>query len=289
MCDGRDNAVIPDFRRMLGNRHIHEAGVDVVDDRGRGVEGHNPDRAGLAGLLHAIRGTQRREQVGAEHALQVSFTGEDALKLRGGLVGIVVVELGFQNGDVREFLGHGLLEAGFALIGGRNARLHVRNIDLAFAADGRGQGARGNLAAQHVVRCNVGQREVGIAGTGLVLAGPDEGVDGDHRDTRIMRLAQRLDQLGGVGRRDQDRIGGAGDDGIQHRHLGDGVEVGGTLEHQFHAQRVGGSLCAFLHGDVEGVRGQAGDQGDGEFLVLRMRSPKAKGQCQGRCRGSAQK
>ena len=91
----------------------------------------------------------------------------------------------------------------------------------------------------------------------------------------MMRLAQRLDQLGGVGWRDQDRIGRAGDHGIQHRHLGDGVEVGRTLEHQLHAQRIGGSLRAFLHGDVEGIGGQAGDQGDGELFVLRMRSTKA--------------
>ena len=83
-----------------------------------------------------------------------------------------------------------------------------------------------------------------------------------------MGLAQRLDQLGGVGRRDQDRVGLAGDDGVEHRHLHGRVEFGSALEHQFDAERVGGGLGALAHGDVEGIGGQARHQGDGKLLCI---------------------
>ena len=91
--------------------------------------------------------------------------------------------------DVREFLGHRGLEAFFALVGGGNARLHVRHEDLARAANRRGQRACGDLAAQHVVGRDVGQREIGVARAGLVVAGADERIDGDDRNAGVMRLA----------------------------------------------------------------------------------------------------
>ena len=50
----------------------------------------------------------------------------------------------------------------------------------------------------------------------------------------------------------------------------DRVEVRSALEDQFDAKRVGSGLRALAHGDVEGIGGQAGDQRDGVFLVLRM-------------------
>ena len=154
-----------------------------------------------------LRGAERREQVGAEHALEVGVAGEHRLQLARRLVGVVVVELGFQHLDLREALGHLRLEAFLALVGGRDAGLDVRDVDLALAADRLGERAGGHLAAEHVVGSDVGEREVGVAGAGLVLAGADEGVDGDHRNAGVMRLAQRLDQLRRVGRRDQDRVG----------------------------------------------------------------------------------
>jgi len=55
------------------------------------------------------------------------------------------------------------------------------------------------------------ERESPVAGPGLVLAAADEGVDRDDGNAGIDGLFQRLDQLHLVGRRDQDRIGLAGD------------------------------------------------------------------------------
>ncbi len=59
-----------------------------------------------------------------------------------------------------------------------------------------------------------------------------------------MRLAQRLDQLGRVGRRDQDRAGGRARSRRPAPALRDGVEVGRALENQFDAKRIGSRLRA---------------------------------------------
>jgi hypothetical protein len=58
-----------------------------------------------------------------------------------------------------------------------------------------------------------------------------------------MRAAQRLDQLGRVGGRDQDGVGGAGDDGVEHGHLRHRLEFLRTLEVHGDAQRLGGGLA----------------------------------------------
>ena len=273
---------------MLGNRHVHKAGLDVVDDADRGIECHHLDRAGLACLLHAGRCTQGRKQVGPEHALQIGIAGKHALKLRGRLVGVVVVELGFQNGDVRKLFGHRGLEAFFALVSGGDAGLHVRHEDLARAANRCGQRPCSNLAAQNVVGRNVGQREIAVARAGLVVSGADERVDRDHRNPGVIGFLQGLDQLHLVGRRDQDRIRRAGNHGVQNRHLRHRVEVRRALEHQLDAKGIGRRLSATVHRDVKAVRGQTRDQRDGELLVLRLGHGGDSGG-QRQCRSSAQK
>ena len=60
------------------------------------------------------------------------------------------------------------------------------------------------------------------------------------------------------------------DHGVEHRRLGDGVEVGRALEHEVGADRLGGRLSPPAHGDVERVGGEPGNQGDGELLRLRL-------------------
>ena len=127
----------------------------------------------------------------------------------------------------------------------------------------------GHEAAEHVVRGDVGEREIALAAAVLILAVVDEGVDRDHLDAGIGRLLERRDQLLLVGRRDQDRIGLARGHRVQHGHLDRRVEVGAALEDQLDAERVGGMLSALAHGDVEGVRGEAGNERD-RRLVLRL-------------------
>ena len=78
---GGHDAEIADLGRVLGDRQVDEAGVEVVDDRGRRVEGDDLDLAGLAGLLDAVAGAEGREQVGAEDAGEVRVAGEDGLEL----------------------------------------------------------------------------------------------------------------------------------------------------------------------------------------------------------------
>ena len=191
----------------------------------------------------------------------------DRLHLRGRLVGVVVVELGLEDGDVREVL-HRRLEAFLALVGRADPRLDVGDVDLALLVDLLGQGQAGEEPAEHVVGGDVGEREVAGAGAVLVLAVVDEGVDRDHRDAGVDRLLQGCDQLLLVGGRDQDRVGLARDHRLQHRHLGDRVELRRTLEQELAADGLGRHLGTLAHGDVEGVGGEAGDQRD-RALVLR--------------------
>lgn len=72
-----------------------------------------------------------------------------------------------------------------------------------------------------------------------------------------------------------------GDHGVQHRNLGDTVEVGRTMEHQFNAQGVCGGLSTLVHGDIECVGSQALHQRDSLFLVLGHR-------CRGQSEGQRQ-
>ena len=163
------------------------------------------------------------------------------------------------------------LEAFLALVGGRDPRLHVGDVDLALVADRLGKRACRNTAAEDVVGGDVGEREVGIAGARLEHAVADEGVDAEHRNAGVESLLQRLDELHLVGRRDQDRVGLARDDGFEHRHLQRDVPLRGALEEEVLAERVGGRLSAAMHGDVEGVGGEARHQGDRVLLVFRAR------------------
>ncbi len=157
---------------------------------------------------------------------------------------------------------HLVLEALLALVGGGDAGLHVGDIDLALVADRLRERAGGDLAAEDVVGGDIGEREVGVAAAGLVVAVADERIDGDDRDAGVHRLTQRLDELGLVGGRDQDGVGMPGDDGVQHRHLLHRVELGRALEDQLRAEGFGRGLRSAVHRDVECIRGQAGDQRD---------------------------
>lgn len=165
---------------------------------------------------------------------------------------------------------HLLLEALFTLVGGRNAGLDVRNVNLALVAYGLGQCPRGDLAAQNVVRGNIGQWEIRLPGAGLVDAAADEGVDSDHRNAGIIGLAQRLDQLNLVGRRDQDRVRLLGDDRVKHGDLRYRIEIRGTLENQGHTKSIGCRLGSLAHGDVKTVGGETRNERNGELLVLRQ-------------------
>ena len=263
---GRNYAVIADLGRMLRDGSLDQARLDVVDDRGRSVEGDDLDLAGLATLLNAVGGAEGREQVGAEHTHEIGVASIDRLLLRGGLVGVVVVELRLQDLDARMSF-HLLLETLLALVGRRDAGLDVGHIHLALVADRLGKRPGRHPAAQEVVGRDVGEREVRIAGAGLVIAGADERIDGDDRNAGVGGLLKRLHQLGLVGRRDQDRIGLAGDDGVEHRCLLDRVELGRALEHELRADRRGGRLRAFAHGDVERIGGEARHERDSEFLA----------------------
>ena len=60
----------------------------------------------------------------------------------------------------------------------------------------------------------------------------------------------------------------AGDHRVEHRHLLDRIELGRALENEVRAERLGGRVGAFAHGDVEGIGGEAGNQRDGEALGL---------------------
>ena len=160
------------------------------------------------------------------------------------------------------------LEAFFALVGRRDAGLHVGHIDLALFADGLGERARRHAAAEHVVGGDISDREIGVAGPGLEHAGADEGIDADDRDAGLMRLAQRLDHLHLVIGRDEDGGGLLGDDRFENGHLQRHVPFRGALVDQIDAERLGGGFGALVHGDVESVGGEAGDQRDGD-LVLR--------------------
>jgi hypothetical protein len=100
-----------------------------------------------------------------------------------------------------------------------------------------------------------------------------------------MGAAQRLDHLGRVGRRDQDGVGPAGDHRVEHRGLKHRVELFGALEVDRDAQRVAGGLRAAVHGDVEGVGGQARHQRDGDvFLGLRRGAEPERGRNRSRMR-----
>ena len=132
---GGHHAVVADLGRVLGDRHVDQPGLDVVDDALRRVERDHPDQAGLADRLDAVGRADRREQVGAEHAGEVRVAREHRLQLRGRLVGVVVVELGLEHLDLGEQLAHRELEALLALIGGRDAGLDVGDVDLALAVE----------------------------------------------------------------------------------------------------------------------------------------------------------
>ena len=60
-----------------------------------------------------------------------------------------------------------------------------------------------------------------------------------------------------------------GDDGFQDRHLERHVPLGRALIDQFGADGLGRRFGALVHGDVEAVGGQAGDQRDGDLLLSR--------------------
>jgi hypothetical protein len=125
-----------------------------------------------------------------------------------------------------------------------------------------------NPSAGDVVGCDVGEREVAVAGTVLVAAVVDEGIHREDGNTDVICPQQRFDELRLVGRCDQDSIGASRDDRVEHRNLQGGVEVFCALKVDGDAQRLGGSLSPFVHGDVKGVGGQPGDQHDVEVVVL---------------------
>ncbi len=56
MSESRDQAEIADFGRMLGDRQLEGAVLQVPDNLLRRIEGGDLDRAGLAGLLDAVGG-----------------------------------------------------------------------------------------------------------------------------------------------------------------------------------------------------------------------------------------
>lgn len=109
---------------MLGNRKIDKTGIDVVDDRRRRVEGDDADLARLTRLLYAVRSAESGEQIGTKNAIEVRIAGVDCLQLGRRLVGVIVVVLCFQNGDVRILL-HLVLETLLTLVSRRDAGLHV--------------------------------------------------------------------------------------------------------------------------------------------------------------------
>jgi hypothetical protein len=56
------------------------------------------------------------------------------------------------------------------------------------------------------------------------------------------------------------------------RAIIDRVEFRATLEDQFDAERIGRGLRALAHGDVERIRGEAGDKRDGIFVLCESRA-----------------
>ncbi len=96
---GADDAEIADLGRMLRDRDVDQAALQLVDDRGRRVERDHLHLARRARLLDAVRRAEGGEQVGAEHAGEIGVARQHRLQLRGRLVGVVVVELRIQHGD----------------------------------------------------------------------------------------------------------------------------------------------------------------------------------------------
>ena len=90
---------IPDFGGMLGDGQLEGAILELGHDRFRCVEAGDLDLAGLARLGDAIGGAGGREQVGTENTGQIRHAANHGLHLGGGLVGIVIVELGLENFD----------------------------------------------------------------------------------------------------------------------------------------------------------------------------------------------
>jgi len=113
------------------------------------------------------------------------------LRLRRRLVGVVAVELRLENFNVLEPFHLGL-ETLLALVGGRDIRYGVRTIHLAFFADRLGERPSRHAAAEHVVRGDVGDREIGVARTRLEQAVAKNPVD----PMSHAALAVALGQLG---------------------------------------------------------------------------------------------
>ena len=153
------------------------------------------------------------------------------------------------------------LEAFLALIGRRDAGLHVGDVDLALLADRLGQRARRHAAAEHVVGSDVGNREVGVAGTRLEHACADEGVDADDRDAGIVCLASTaaiswILSLGAI----RMAFGFLAMTASRIGNLQRDVPFRRTLIDQLGADGLRRGLGALVHGDVETVSRQAGNK-----------------------------
>ena len=145
-----------------------------------------------------------------------------------------------------------VLQPVFAGVGAADAGLHVLNVDRALAADGLDQRFAGNLAAEFVIGGNEGQRELDRAIDVVAIA--DEGIDGDDRQSGVIRLLQRRDHAFLIHRGGEQVLQIAtGHHRVEHRRLIGDVPIRRNLGNQFYAKPIGRLLRTALHGEVERI------------------------------------
>src|SRR5688500_11636603 len=251
------DALASDVGRLLGDERLHEALLELLDLGGSGVEANHLDLAQLPGLAQPVGRALGREQVGREDSLQVRVLRQLGLDLRRGLVRPVVVELRAEIFDPRLPLDR-LLETLLALVGGRDARLHVLDHDLPATADQLEQLLAGHAAAQDVVGRDLRLGDVRVF---------ERGVHEDDLDAGLSRLLDRREHGLAVSRRDQDRVRLLRNDRVQHRGLRIRGELVRTSDLEIDAKPLRGLLRPASHRDVELVTLHALDERDAPALA----------------------
>ncbi len=142
------------------------------------------------------------------------------------------------------------------------------DVDLACLANRFGQSVTRDLAAQHVVRTDVGDGEGHRAIDVVAIA--DEGVVGDDWQTGVSRVLQWGYHSFLVHRSQEEEVQVAtGHHRIQHWGLNRSIPLLRYLDDQL-GTKVGGSLFrAALHGEVEGIlhAGQETDLNGARFCL----------------------
>jgi len=173
---GHSHSQIAHIGRFLGDDQIDGACFQLLDGELGGIKSDHFDLAAQALVGDHLASALGAEDIGAKDTGQIRDALQGSFSLSLGFGGIVLVVVNANQFDVGIFL-EGQLAAFFALVGGADAGFDVLDVDFTGGANGFGQGFTGNLAAQDVVRTDVGDRE-GDRAVDL-FAITDEGVVGD--------------------------------------------------------------------------------------------------------------